>query len=360
MYAPIVVDGKGKEEENDPKQRNGSFHGPAPGQGIDSLQSFLHELAQGDVVTHPGTTPGARGGVVFDLPARPQAPVVEVGQDALTRLEQELGRLIKLAKPESRQEQEFLRHSLAEQVEDFLNEAVDVLRGRFSAKKQLNAADLARLDLEQVLQKHQESNEKLLEQSELLGSRNAELRGKIGVEEERSRRLAIELQEAQRQGQALETDLQAWNQNNDEKQLRVVAAQAKAKSSRDQVEKRSEMLEAIQALEEERDVLRKQVENLKLQARNSKMTAVSHANLDGSKHKEEVEQLRSQLEHSNRQLQQVQLAEVEMVRLRKERGQTANALELARSEKAAYLEERQATNVKMQRLMAALKKLTGL
>ncbi len=360
------ADGKGKEEENDSKQRNSSLLGPVPGAQIDSLQSFLQELAQSEMVAAP-----ASGRVVFDLPSRQQSSssVVEVGQESLGRLEQELGRLVRLAKPETRQEQEALRASLAEQVEEFLNGAVDVLRSKFASKKQLSAAEGVQLDLQQALAKQEASNAKLSEQASLVVAKNAELRAQLAREEELGRRLTNDLAEAQRQSQALEADLANASRSNADKQQRLVvastavaaAASASQANKREQSEKRSaEMLEAIKALEDERDVLKKQVENLKQQARNSKMTAVSHATLDESKHKEAVEQLRAQLEHSNRQLEQISLAEIEAVRLRKERAQLIQALEKARSERTAFLEERQATNVKVQRLMAALKKLTGM
>ncbi len=117
------------------------------------------------------------------------------------------------------------------------------------------------------------------------------------------------------------------------------------------------MLEAIRAVEEERDVLKKQVENLRQQARNTKLVGAMHANVDGTKHKEEVLQLRSQLEDSHRALRQVQEAEGALAALRQDKAALVQELARARAENAALARENAGQHEKLLRTRDGLRKL---
>jgi chromosome partition protein MukB len=141
-------------------------------------------------------------------------------------------------------------------------------------------------------------------------------------------------------------------------EARLAASQERAANKREALNKEQqatkEMMEAIRAVEEERDLLKKQVENLRLQARNSKLL---HASKDGSKHKEEVVQLRSQLEDSHRALKQVQEAEVSLVALRHDKAALVQELARARAENAALARENAGQHEKLLRTRDGLKML---
>jgi chromosome segregation ATPase len=141
-------------------------------------------------------------------------------------------------------------------------------------------------------------------------------------------------------------------------EAQLAASQERAASKREALSKEQqaskELLEAIRAVEEERDLLKKQVENLRMQARNSKLL---HASKDGSKHKEEVVQLRSQLEDSHRALRQVQESDGALSALRHDKTTLVQELARARAETAALARANAAQHDKLIRTRDGLRSL---
>ncbi len=346
MYAPGSADGKGKEEDDEETA--------GPLQGIDSLQSFLRELAQAEPVA-------TAGGVAFRM-EQTAPPPPEVGGELLEALQEEMGRLLRMAKPETREEQERLRAAMAEQVEDVLRCIVEQLRQRFAAQGKVNAAELQHLELDRALGKQDERNAQLLAHVEERQARVAQKKKELAAKETRERQLRAELGEAEEEEGRLDEALAASRKAGSEQEAQLAASQERAQNKRDALDKereaRAEVMEAIRAVEEERDVLKKQVENLRQQARNTKLVGAMHANVDGTKHKEEVLQLRSQLESSQRALQQVGEADREVAKLRQDRVALLAQLDAAQTRREALEQEKAAMEEKVYRLMEALRRLT--
>jgi DNA repair exonuclease SbcCD ATPase subunit len=369
VYVPGSA-GKGKEEEEEAAATAAA--GAAAPPTIDSLQSFLRELAQAEAASSNGRVAMR---VEPPVAVAAVATVPDVGTEVLEALEEELGRLLRLARPESRDEQEALRAAMAQQVEDVLRSIVDLLRRRFASQARVTGAELRQLELDRALEKQEERNVRLVALAEETQGRVAEKKRTLAAQETRERQLATELREAQEREGQLDEALAASRKAGSEhvrkvcfvlpfshhlfaQEAQLAASQERAASKREALSKEQqaskELLEAIRAVEEERDLLKKQVENLRMQARNSKLL---HASKDGSKHKEEVVQLRSQLEDSHRALRQVQESDGALSALRHDKTTLVQELARARAENAALARENAAQHDKLIRTRDGLRSL---